>query len=498
LANPLKKLASQTAIYGLGSILPRFINYAFSFVLTYIFKEPAQLAPNAEFFAYISFFNILFLYGMETAFFNFYSKAAESDKDKVYSTALISILISTAVFTLFIISFSERISWLIKNPEHPNYVVWCILIVASDAVMQIPFARLRQKNKAKKFAGIKFITVILTIALNIFFFIFCKREFENGDESILAKLYHPEIGIGYAFISQLMANLISIFLLSKEFKGFRYVFDFTLWKNMFFYAWPLIILGLAGMVNETFDRIVLKYILPMDEGSYQIGVYSNCYKIAMLMSIFIQAFKFAAEPFFFNNSNEKNSKKLNAIVMKYFIIFCLFLFLGTMMNLPWIQFAISEKYRTGLVVVPILLLANLFLGVYFNLSIWYKLTGQTKFGAIITIIGAIITLSVNYFYIPKFGYVACAWATLASYGLMMILSYLLGQKYYPIKYNLRSIFVFTFLALGLYFISITYSQLDSIIIKVILNNLLFSFFAFAFYKLEFENIKNIKYTEHEN
>ena len=498
MANPLKKLASQTAIYGLGSILPRFINYAFSFVLTYIFKEPAQLAPNAEFFAYISFFNILFLYGMETAFFNFYSKAAESDKDKVYSTALISILISTAVFTLFIISFSERISWLIKNPEHPNYVVWCILIVASDAVMQIPFARLRQKNKAKKFAGIKFITVILTIALNIFFFIFCKREFENGDESILAKLYHPEIGIGYAFISQLMANLISIFLLSKEFKGFRYVFDFTLWKNMFFYAWPLIILGLAGMVNETFDRIVLKYILPMDEGSYQIGVYSNCYKIAMLMSIFIQAFKFAAEPFFFNNSNEKNSKKLNAIVMKYFIIFCLFLFLGTMMNLPWIQFAISEKYRTGLVVVPILLLANLFLGVYFNLSIWYKLTGQTKFGAIITIIGAIITLSVNYFYIPKFGYVACAWATLASYGLMMILSYLLGQKYYPIKYNLRSIFVFTFLALGLYFISITYSQLDSIIIKVILNNLLFSFFAFAFYKLEFENIKNIKYTEHEN
>jgi len=498
LANPLKKLASQTAIYGLGSILPRFINYAFSFVLTYIFKEPAQLAPNAEFFAYISFFNILFLYGMETAFFNFYSKAEESDKDKVYSTALISILVSTVVFTLFIISFSEHISWLIKEPEHANYVVWCILIVASDAVMQIPFARLRQKNNAKKFAGIKFMTVILTIALNVFFFIVCKKAFENGDESVLSRLYNPEVGIGYAFIAQLIANLISIFLLSKEFNGFVYKFDFTLWKNMLLYAWPLIILGLAGMVNETFDRIVLKYILPADEGNYQIGVYSNCYKIAMLMSIFIQAFKFAAEPFFFNSANAKNSKNLNALVMKYFILFCLFLFLGTVMNLPWIQFAISEKYRTGLEVVPILLLANLFLGVYFNLSIWYKLTGQTKFGAVITIIGAIITLSINFLFIPYYGYIACAWATFMSYGIMMVLSYLLGQKYYKINYNLRSIFVFTLLALGLYFISCTYNEINNIVIKIILNNFLLILFATAFYLLEFKNLKKIKHIDHES
>jgi O-antigen/teichoic acid export membrane protein len=498
LANPLKKLASQTAIYGLGSILPRFINYAFSFVLTYIFKEPAQLAPNAEFFAYISFFNILFLYGMETAFFNFYNKTHEIDKDKVYSTALISILSSTVVFTLFIILFSEQISWLIKEPEHANYVVWCILIVASDAIMQIPFARLRQKNNAKKFAGIKFITVILTIALNIFFFIVCKKAFDSGNDSLFAKLYNPEIGIGYAFIAQLIANLISIFLLSKEFKGFSYTFDFTLWKKMFLYAWPLIILGLAGMVNETFDRIVLKYILPVDEGSYQIGVYSNCYKIAMLMSIFIQAFKFAAEPFFFNSANAKNSKYLNALVMKYFVIFCLFLFLGTMMNLPWIQFAISEKYRAGLMVVPILLLANLFLGVYFNLSIWYKLTGQTKFGAVITLIGAVITLSINFLFIPHYGYIACAWATFMSYGIMMVLSYLLGQNYYKINYNLRSIFVFTLLALGLYFISCLYHDMKILGIKIILNNALLVLFAIAFYVLEFKNLKKFKHIENES
>jgi O-antigen/teichoic acid export membrane protein len=341
-------------------------------------------------------------------------------------------------------------------------------------------------------------TVVLTIALNIFFFIICKKAFETSDESIFSKLYNPEIGIGYAFISQLIANLISIFLLSKEFKGFNYIFDFTLWKKMFLYAWPLIILGLAGMVNETFDRIVLKYILPIDEGNYQIGVYSNCYKIAMLMSIFIQAFKFAAEPFFFNSANSKNSKTLNALIMKYFILFCLFLFLGTMMNLPWIQFAISEKYRTGLVVVPILLLANLFLGVYFNLSIWYKLTGQTKFGAVITFIGAIITLSINFLFIPYYGYIACAWATFMSYGIMMIVSYLLGQKYYKINYNLRSIFVFTLLALGLYFISCLYNEINNIGIKVILNNFLLILFATVFYLLEFKNLKKIKHIEHES
>ena len=401
MANPLKKLASQTAIYGLGSVLPRFINYAFSFVLTYIFKEPAQLAPNAEFFAYISFLNIIFLYGMETAFFNFYNKA--EDKDRVYSSALISIFL--------------------------KHFVWCILIVASDAVMQIPYARLRQKNNAKKFATIKLITVINTIGINIFFFIICKKAFENGESTFTANLYNPSIGIGYAFIAQLLANIISIGLLAKEYQNVEYVFDFELWKKMFFYAWPLIILGLAGMVNETFDRIILKYILPTGDGSYQIGVYSNCYKIAMLMSIFIQAFKFAAEPFFFTNANEKNSKKLNAIVMKYFIIFCLFLFLGTMMNLPWIQFAISFKYRIGLAVVPILLMANLCLGVYFNLSIWYKLTGQTKFGAGITIIGAIITLCINFLFIPTHGYMACAWATFVSYSVMMILSYMMVQKH---------------------------------------------------------------------
>lgn len=449
-----------------------------------------MLSPNAVFFGYISFLNIIFTYGMETAFFNFVNKA--DDKNRVYSTALISLLASSAALSLILILFSNPIAELIKEPAHANFVTWCVLIVATDAIMAIPFARLRLSNNAKRFAGISFIKVVLTVLLNIFYFIICKGAFERNEDSVFAGLYNPDIGIGYAFLAQLFANLFCIALLAKEFKGINYVFDKTLWKKMLSYSWPLLVLGLAGMINETFDRIVLKYLLPEDKADYEIGVYSNCYKIAMLMAIFTQAFKYAAEPFFFSGAKDKNSQKLNALVMKYYILFCLFIFLGTMMNLPWLQKAVSQQYRVGLAVVPILLMANLCVGIYWNLSIWFKLTGQTRFGAGITIVGAIITLCINFLFIPSYGYMACAWATLCSYFTMMAISYVAGQKYYPIKYNLRSISVFTILALGLYFISTTYSHIESVPVKLLLNNLLFALFALAFYKLEFDNLKKLK------
>lgn len=493
MTHPLKRLAGQTVIYGLGNVLPRFINYIFSFVLTYIFIEPAALSPNAVFFGYISFFNIIFTYGMETAFFNFVSKS--SDKDRVYSTALISILVSSFVFSLLLIPFADRLATLMKEPGRGNFVVWCVLIVATDAVMAIPFAKLRLNNQARKFAAVNILKVLLIVGMNVFFFIVCKHAFEKGEGSFTAGLYDPAIGIGYAFLSTLFANLICIALLSSEFKSVHYVFDPALWKSMLSYSWPLLILGLAGMINETFDRLVLKYLLPENIADYQVGVYSNCYKISMLMAIFTQAFRYAAEPFFFNSAKDKNSKSTNALIMKYYILFCLFLFLGTMMNLPWIQYAVSEKYRVGLAVVPILLLANLCVGVYFNLSIWYKLTGQTKFGAGITIVGAIITLLINFLFIPSFGYMACAWATFCSYAVMMVISYLAGQKHYPIKYNLRSISVFSALALCLYFLSLSYSGIDNKILKLLINNFLLFVFAYLFYKLEFQNLKKLKNTE---
>ena len=490
MSNPLKKLASQTAIYGLGNVLPRIITYLFSLVLTYIFKEPAVLAPNAEFFAYISFVNIIFTYGMETAFFNFTRQS--ENKERVYSTALISILSSTIFFTLVIIAFSSSIAKWIEYEDNRNFVIWCVLIVATDAIMAIPFARLRLENKALRFASIKLVNVIANIVISIFYFIFCKQAHQTDPYSFLGSMYNPAIGIGYAFLASLYANIICLLLLYKEFLGIQYIFDKELWKKMFKYAWPLIILGLAGMTNETFDRIILKKLLPKDVGAYQLGVYSACYKIAMLMTIFTTAFKYAAEPFFFNNADDKNSKKTIAVIMKYYVLFCLFIFLGTMMNLPWLKNAISPKYQVGLDVVPILLLANLCLGVYWNLSVWYKLTGKTTYGAIITIIGAVVTLLINFIGIPHWGFMACAWATFSSYAIMMVVSYLFGQKHYPVNYNLRSMVVFTILAISFYGISLLYIHMESTIIKLVLNNGLLLLFACIFYKLEFDNLKKLK------
>ena len=493
MSNPLKKLASQTAVYGLGSVLPRVITFLYSFVLTYIFEQPSQLSANTEFYAYISFLNILFTYGLETAFFHFSNKI--EDKSRVYSTAIISIFGSSIGLSLLFILFSGSIADFIKEPEHVNYIIWCVLIVATDAMMAIPFARLRLNNQARKFGMLKLLNVFVFILICIFYFNICKPAYFNEPDSAFAKFYNPEVGVGYMFLAGLLANLVSLLFLAKEFTGIQYVFDKELWKQMLSYAWPLLILGFAGMINETFDRFILKYLLPEEVAKTQLGIYGQCYRIAMFMTIFTTAFKYAAEPFFFNHAKHEDSKKLNAMVMKYYVLFCLFLFLGTMMNLPWLQKVVSENYRSGLGVVPILLLANLCVGVYWNLSIWFKLTGQTKFGAIITVMGAVITLVINFVGIPKFGYIACAWATLASYGAMMVASYLLGQKYYPIKYNLRSIFVFTFLALGFYFISTLYSEMENAIIKLILNNILLALFALIFYKLEFDNLKKLKHLE---
>ena len=477
-------------IYGLGTILPRFLNYLLTPLLTYIFQKPVDYGVNSEIYAYIAFLNVIFTYGMETAFFNFSSK--RENKEDVYNTALSSILLSTAVFSMLMFVFSGSIASWLQYPDKINYIYWTILILATDAVMAIPFARLRLSNKAIHFALIKAANVFVNISLHVFFFVFCKNAYESNSDSALASLYKPEIGIGYAFLSNLIANLFSLLLLAPQLKDFRFQINKILWMEMFSYAWPLLILGLAGMVNETFDRIIIKKLLPENLGQHAQGIYGACYKISILMTVFIQAFRYAAEPFFFNNAKNKDAKKTYAFVMKVFVIFCSFLFLVTMMNLPVLKYFISAPYWEGLSVVPVLLMANLFLGVYYNLSIWYKLTGQTKFGATITIIGACITLAINFAFVPQFSYNASAWATLAAYFSMALISYRLGQKHYPIKYNLRAMGVFFIIALVLYFLSMSWQQMESKYLRLFLNNLLVVFFVYLFCKLELPQIRTFK------
>lgn len=492
MSNPIKKLAGQTVIYGLGTILPRFLNYLLVPLLTYIFQKPVDYGVNSEMYAYIAFLNVIFTYGMETAFFNFSNK--KDDKQSVYNTALSSIIISSISFSVLLFLFSGPIATWLEYPDKLKYIYWVILILASEAIMAIPFARLRINNKAKQFAILKAINVSVNVFLHIFFFVFAKNAYEANETGTLASLYDPEVGIGYSFLAGVVANIVSLICLAPQFKEFKFSFNKELWLEMFKYAWPLLILGLAGMVNETFDRIIIKKLLPDDIGQHAQGVYGACYKIAMLMAIFRQAFTYAAEPFFFNSAKDKDSKKVNAFVMKVFVIFCCFIFLATMMNLPILKRMVSPPYWEGLGVVPILLLANLFLGVYYNLSIWYKLTGQTKFGAIITIIGSVVTLGINFAFVPEYSYMACAWATLAAYGTMMIISYFLGQKHYKVNYNVRAMGVFFVLALGLYFLSFLWQDMEQRYIKLLLNNLLVVLFVFFFYKLEFSNLKKFKTT----
>jgi O-antigen/teichoic acid export membrane protein len=494
-ANPLKQLAGQTVVYGLGTILPRLINYFLTPLLTYTFAV-SEYGIHSELYAYISFLNVIFTYGMETTFFNFSSKL--EDKQQVYNTALVSLLTSSFILSVIFIAMAVPLAETLSTPGTnylPQFIVWSVLIIATDAICAIPFAKLRAENKALKFSMLKLSNVIITFTLTYFYLRVCKKAYENNDTSFFAQLYNPEIGIGYAFLANLIGNVFTLIFLSRQFFSIQFRVDAELLKKMLTYAWPLIILGLAGMVNETLDRILLKKLLA-DKAEAQIaqGIYGACYKIAILMTIFIQAFRFAAEPFFFSKAKEKDSKKMYAIVMKYFVIFCLFLLLATQLNLSWLQYFIGKDYRVGLKVVPILLLANLCLGVVYNLSIWYKLSQQTKFGALIAIVGAVITILVNIIFVPKFSYMACAWATLAAYAGMLVISYILGQKYFPIKYNLRALIFYASVAVFIMLISWGFSGLFSGIIKLILNNLLVLLFAWLIYKLEFSNIKKLSQT----
>ncbi len=342
MSNPLKKLAGQTVIYGLGTILPRFLNFLLTPLLTYIFTRPVDFGVNSEIYSYIAFMNVIFTYGMETAFFNFSSK--KEDKNSVYNTALTSLIISSISFAVILLLFAQPIANWLDYPDKLKYIYWTIAILATDAVMAIPFARLRINNQAKTFALLKALNVFVNVGLHVFFFVFCKNAYETNEPGTLASFYDPEIGIGYSFLSGVIANFVSLIFLAPQFKMFRFAFNKELWKEMFLYAWPLLILGLAGMVNEVFDRLIIKQLMPGYEGQYAQGIYGACYKIAMLMTMFRLAFSYAAEPFFFNSAKDKDSKKIYAFVMKAFVIFCAFIFLVTMMNLPILKRMIAPTY----------------------------------------------------------------------------------------------------------------------------------------------------------
>ncbi|GAB4249873.1 MAG: polysaccharide biosynthesis C-terminal domain-containing protein [Vicingaceae bacterium] len=455
--NNIKKLAGQTAIYGLSSILGRLLNYLLTPLYTYSFVTE-QYGVYTELYAYTAFLVVLLTYGMETAYFRF-TKSDYNPQD-VYKTSLFSILASTLVFFILGLTFADNIgSYLSKgsiNLPYSLYVSWFVLIIGFDAISAIPFAKLRNENKALKFATIKLLGIASNIAFNLFFILWCPKIIQN-EGHFLFKLvngfYHPEYGIAYAFIANLISSTLTLILLIPQFK-LTGKFILPLWKKMIKYALPLLVLGFAGIINENIDRVLLKNLLPYspEKNLSLMGIYGACYKVSIIMTIFIQAFRYAAEPFFFSQLNNSNAKETYAKVFTYFAIVCSIIFLGVMLNIDWLIKFVGPEFRTGKSIIPILLLANMFLGLFYNLSIWYKLTDKTIYGAYISIIGALITLVLNYLWIPHYGYTGSAWATLVCYFSMFVLSYLLGQRYYPVKYNLIKVGAYMVSAIAVFVI----------------------------------------------
>jgi len=431
--NPLKKLASQTAVYGLSSVIGRFLNYLLVPLYTRYFL-PSEYGVVTEMYAYVAFLVIVLTYGFETAFFRFSKK--ENDVKVVYSTALISLLISSALFVLLVFLSSDSISNLMGYGIETKYIEWFAIIVALDAISSISFASLREQNKALRFASIRLLNIFVNIGFNLYFIVY------------------KEYGIEYIFISNLISSAVTILLLLPVMLKSVWVFDKKLWSKMRVYALPLLIAGLAGITNETIDRILLKHLLPNPEiSATELGLYGAFYKLSILMTLFIQTFRFAAEPFFFAQANNKNSKTVYADVMKYFTIIMSVIFLGVTIFYDIIKGFLGSDYHDerGFLVVSILLLANLFLGIYYNLSIWYKLTEKTKYGAYLSLFGAIITLILNFILIPKIGFVGSAWATLICYFSMTVASYYIGKKHFPIPYQVERIGLYLFNMFGIYF-----------------------------------------------
>jgi O-antigen/teichoic acid export membrane protein len=441
----IKRLAGQTAIYGIPSVLGRILTYLLVPLYTYVFHSADYGTVNV-FYAYTSFLMVVLTYGMETTFFRF--NEHETDKEKVYSTGMISLVISSVIFLVLVLSFSGKVAQWIDYPRHPEYVRWFAWILALDALSAIPFAHLRAINRPVRFAWVKMTNISINIGLNLFFLLLCPFVISHYPEGIIGRfislVYIPNLGIGYIFISNLIASGITIIMLIPEISAVKWKIHPYLWKKMLIYAFPLLFAGMAGIVNETFDRLLLRYLLPKDIASSQVGIYAACYKISILMTIFIQAYRYAAEPFFFAQSKEKNARQVYARIMDYFIIIVSFIFLVTMLYLDDFILPLlvrSKEYWVGRGVIPVLMMANLFLGVYYNLSIWYKLTAKTSWGAWLSIIGAVITLVLNFWWIPLsadhliYGYYGSAWATFICYFTMMILSYLIGQRYFPVKYK---------------------------------------------------------------
>ena len=448
----LKKLAGETAIYGMSSIVGRFINWWLVPYHSRIFL-PEEYGVVTNLYSYIAFLLVILTFGMETGFFRFANKS-NAENDKIYSTSAISLFGSSLLFVFIAFLFSGNFAGLLDFPNSEDYIRWLVVIVAIDAATSIPFAHLRLKGKAVRFASLKLVNIFFNIFFNVFFLSVCPYILKSNPDSFVQHIYHPEFGVGYVFIANLLASIITLLMLIPEIRKIKPIFDWRLFREMFWYSFPILLVGIAGMINQNIDKILIPELVPASQKPMeQLGIYGANYKLAVLMNMFIQAFRYSFEPFFFSHQKNSDSRLIYAHVMKYFIIFGLLIFLGITLFIDIFKIVIGPEYHAGLKVVPAVLMANLFLGIYFNLSLWYKLSDKTWMGALIGGIGAVLTIGFNIWLIPIMGYMGSAYAVLICFMLMTLISYIVGQKYYSVDYDLKRILLYFAVAVGLYLLS---------------------------------------------
>ncbi|NLA50078.1 MAG: oligosaccharide flippase family protein [Bacteroidales bacterium] len=477
--NEVRTLARQTFIYGFGTIVPRFLNYGIlTFLYTRLFDK-GQYGVVTELYGWMVFLLIILTYGMETGFFRFAQK--EEEYERVYSTSIISLLVSSALFLFIVNIFIDPVSAALKYEDNPCYIRLFAAIVATDAFTAIPFARLRKENKAFLFSTIKILNVIITIVSVLFLLVVAPRIYENGGR-LTAGFYDPDFGVGYVFVANLIGSVSTLIILLPYTFRFKFTFDRILWTRMISYSFPLMIAGLGGAVNETLDKVIMRRVVGDDAGLEMVGEYGAGYKLAVLMSLFIQMFRFAAEPFFFERAKKEGAKTTYAYVMKYFIIAMLLVYLILNLYINGFKYLIGESFRESLKVVPVVGMGYLIYGIYVNHSIWYKLSDLTKYGIYITFSGALITILINVFLIPVFGYMASAWAHVASYGAMVILSFIMAGRHYKIEYGMIKMFPYFLIAITIVIFT-NFIEHNNLVIELFFNTmLLVSFILFAQYR----------------
>jgi O-antigen/teichoic acid export membrane protein len=469
--NPYRKLGGQTLVYGLGSIIPRFLNYA---ILTpyYTYRfEVREYGVITELYAYVAVLLVILTYGLETGYFKFTADREKSND--VFSISAISLFTTSSLFVVLVFVFIGKISTIMGYGGSREYIKWMAVIIGLDALSSIFYARLRMQEKVMKFAVYKILGVVVNILLIMFFLEVMPRISEAYSAKWINVVYNKEIGVGYVLLANMLTSMLICLLLLADLGKIVLKFNFRLYAKILGYSLPLLLAGLAGILNETIDRILLRHFL--SEGYdklYEIGIYGANYKIAVFMTIFIQMFRFAADPFFFSNYRKKNSNEIFGNVLKYFVIFCMIIFLFIVLYIDIIKYFISSRFHEGLTIVPVVLFANILLGILFNINFWYKLSGKTQYAALIIGTGAIITIVLNIIFIPRYSYKACAYAHLVSNFVMLVFSYLLGRELYRIDYDIKRIIFYILSGLAVYFIYILIKT-DNLLFNIVISTALF-------------------------